>query len=140
MRVDTAPSDTPAGPSAKPGRKHRHASPPKVDALTTDTEEASTQVSTDTMSGPQKPPSEVEKSKLLVLNVHGTLPDCSLVDEPNSNMGIRYTMKTTSRRVVCRPWLAQFLSNCFFHFEVAFWGSKSAKYMEEIVPAMLRRS
>ena len=140
MRIDSVPIATPAGSSTKLARKYRQASLPKIDAPTTDIEEASTQVSNDDMSGPQKSPLEVQKSKLLVFNIHGILLDCSLIDEPNPNTNIWYTMKTTSRRVVCRPWLAQFLSNYFLHFEVAFWIRKSAKYMEEIVPAMLRRS
>ena len=120
MAGDSVPTATPAGASTKPGKKHRQASPPKVDAPAADIEEASTQVSNDALSGPRKSLLEVQKSKLLVINVHGTLLDCSLIDEPNPNAGIRYSMKTASRRVVCRPWLAKFLSNCFLHFEVAF--------------------
>jgi hypothetical protein len=140
MRVDSVAIAIPTGPSTNPARKYRQASPPKVDAPATDTEEASTQVSSDDMSGRLKSPLKLQRSKLLVLNVHGTLLDCNLIDEPNPNRKIRYTMKTASRRVVYRPWLAQFLSKCFLYFEVAFWGSKSENYIEEIVPAMLRRS
>jgi hypothetical protein len=48
-------------------------------------------------------------------------------------------MKIATRRVVYRPWLSEFLRKCFLHFHIAFWDSKSAVYMAEIVPAMLRR-
>jgi hypothetical protein len=41
--------------------------------------------------------------KLLVFNVHGTLLDCSLLEERNPNNEIRPSMKATSRRVICRP-------------------------------------
>lgn len=35
--------------------------------------------------------------------------------------------------------MAKFFSRCFPNFEVAFWNSKIAMYMEEIVPTMLNR-
>ena len=35
--------------------------------------------------------------------------------------------------------MAEFHSRCFLNFKVAFWSSKSATYMEEIVVAMLGR-
>jgi hypothetical protein len=82
-------------------------------------------------------PFRQDKSKLLVFNVHRTLLDCSSVEDPNPNPSIRYTLKTLTRRVVCRPWMVDLLFNCFQKFEVAFWGSKSSLYMEEVVPTML---
>lgn len=139
MPADTMPKTTLAGPSPKKQKKQRPPSPPKVDAPALDVEEASTQVSSDDRVEPRKSPVRVEMSKLLVFNVHGTLLDCSLLQNPDPNSSIRYTMKTPTRRVVCRPWMAEFLSRCFDHFEVAFWGNKSAAYMEDLVPAMLRR-
>ena len=77
------------------------------------------------------------KDKLVIFNVHGTLVDSSLIAEKNPNSKIRPTIKTTTRRVVFRPWLRAFLSRCSLHFSVAFWGSKSAAYMDEVVPAMI---
>jgi hypothetical protein len=128
MRVDSLPRATTDGPSLKKTKKQRQPSPPKVDAPALDAEEASTQVSSDDKIGPPKSPLIVEMSKLLVLNVHGTLLDCSLLEEPNPNSTICYTLKIPTRRVVYRPWLADFLRRCFQHFEVAFWGNKSVVY------------
>jgi hypothetical protein len=76
------------------------------------------------------------RSKLVIFNVHGTLLDSSLQGEENPNSKIRPTVKTKTRRVVFRPWLLPFLSRCFMHFRVAFWGSKSAAYMDDVVPTM----
>ena len=78
------------------------------------------------------------REKLVIFNVHGTLLDSSLLVENNPNSKIRPTVKTKSRRVVFRPWLHAFLSHCFIHFAVAFWGSKSVAYMDEVVPTMTR--
>ena len=77
--------------------------------------------------------------KLLVFNVHGTLLDSSLVAEKNSNTTIRATLTFDNRRVIFRPWLIEFFTRYFINFEVAFWGSKSKLYMDEIVPALLER-
>jgi hypothetical protein len=77
------------------------------------------------------------RQKLLVFNVHGTLVDCNLLGGPNPNSRIRGTTKTDVRRVVMRPWLKPFLSRCFLHFNVAFWGSSSESYMADVVPRML---
>jgi hypothetical protein len=58
-----------------------------------------------------KSPFRQDKSKLLVFNVHGTLLDCSSVEDPNPNPSIRYTLKTMTRRVVCRHgWWTSFLT------------------------------
>jgi hypothetical protein len=75
--------------------------------------------------------------KLLIFNIHGTLLDCSLLSEKNPNSTIRSSVKPKTRRVVFRPWLKDFLSRCFKHFAMAFWGSKSESYTQEIVPAIL---
>jgi hypothetical protein len=78
-------------------------------------------------------------SKLLVLNIHGMLLDCSLLEESNPNTKTKATMNTAGRRIICRPWMADFLKQCFLTFKVAFWGSKSAQYMADVVPVMLGR-
>ena len=76
------------------------------------------------------------RQKLVIFNVHGTMLNNSLLVENNPNSKIRPIVKTKSRRVVFRPWLHAFLSCCFIHFVVAFWGSKSAAYMDKVVPIM----
>ena len=68
-------------------------------------------------------------SKLLVFNMHGTLLDCSMVDKKNLNTKTRPSAFAVCRRIIFRPWMAQFLDHGFLSFEVAYWGSKSAKYM-----------
>jgi hypothetical protein len=78
-------------------------------------------------------------AKLLVLNIHGTLLDCSLIAERNPNAAIRSSMTTCNRWVVFRPWLLEFLRRCFINFTVAFWGSKSECYMDEVAAAVLTR-
>jgi hypothetical protein len=35
--------------------------------------------------------------------------------------------------------LIEFLTKCFLKFHIAFWGTKSEVYMQEIVPTMLAR-
>jgi hypothetical protein len=80
-----------------------------------------------------------EGKKLVVLNVHGTLLDCSLLLNKNPNLGIHPTLRTAKRRVIFRLGLIDFLNKCFLHFEVALWGSKSEVYMADFVPAMLGR-
>jgi hypothetical protein len=75
--------------------------------------------------------------KLLILNVHGTLLDCSLLIEHNPNPGIKPSSRTVGRRFSFRPSMVDFLCNCFQHFQVAFWGSKSTAYMQDVVPVML---
>jgi hypothetical protein len=120
VRVDTLPRATAAAPSPRQGRKLRGASPPKVDARGTDVEEASTKVRSDDILESPKSPFWQDKSKLLVFNVHGTLLDCSSVEDPNPNPSIGYTLKTLTRKVVCRPWMVDFLYNCFQKFEVVF--------------------
>ena len=76
------------------------------------------------------------RNKLVIFNVHGTLLDSSLEAEKNLNSKIRPTVQTKTRRVVFRPWLHPFLFRCFIHFRVAFWGNKSAAYMDDVVPVM----
>jgi hypothetical protein len=61
-----------------------------------------------------------EGKKLLVLNVHGTLLDCSLLLDKNPNPGICPILRTAKRQVIFRPGLTDFLNKCFLHFEVAF--------------------
>jgi hypothetical protein len=75
--------------------------------------------------------------KLVIFNIHRTLLDCSLLAERNPNATIRSSMETRSRRVIFRPWLIEFLRRCFINFNVAFWGSKSEGYMDEIAVVVL---
>jgi hypothetical protein len=81
----------------------------------------------------------MRRTKLLIFNIHGTLLDCSLKVEINPNPTIRASVQTRSRRVVFRPGLIQFLSQCFMEFTVAFWGGKSESNMEDVVAAVLTR-
>ena len=76
-------------------------------------------------------------TKLLILNVHGTLLDTTLLNQPNPNCNICVTKKTTTREFVFRPWLMEFLGKCFKFFKVAFWGTKSSEYMEEVLREIL---
>jgi hypothetical protein len=87
MRVDCLPRATTAGPSPRKPRKQRGTSPSKIDVLATDPEEASTQVRCDDILGSLKSPFRLKTSKLLVLDVHRLLLDCSLLEEPNSIIG-----------------------------------------------------
>ena len=75
---------------------------------------------------PQSPsiPEAYNPTKLLIFNVHGTHLDTSLLTEPNPNLVIWVTKKTTTRRFVYRPWMIEFLQRCFQFFKVAFWGQK----------------
>ena len=77
------------------------------------------------------------RSKLIVFNVQGTLLDCNLLVEPNPNNKIRSTTKALLRRVVLRPWLHPFVSQCFLHFAVGFWDSKSTSFMEDVFPVLM---
>ena len=139
VQVDTLPRATVAAPSPRQGRKLRGTSPPKVDAQGTDVDEASTKVRSDNILESPKSPFRQDKSKLLIFNVHRILLNCNLVEDPNLNPNIRYTLKILIKRVVCRPWMVDFLSSYFQKFEVAFWRNKSSLYMVEVVPAMLGR-
>jgi hypothetical protein len=78
-------------------------------------------------------------TKLLIFNIHGTLVDCSLLSKPNPNPSIRITRKSSTRRIVFRPWLTEFLDRCFKKFTVAFWGMKSLSNMEDVVAEMMRK-
>jgi hypothetical protein len=80
-----------------------------------------------------------DSPRLLVFNVHDTLLDCSFLSERNPNSKIKSTFQSTNRRVILRPWLPEFLINCFKKYTVAFWGTKSKSYMDEVVPAMLEK-
>ena len=55
-------------------------------------------------------PSIPINSKFLIFNVHGTLLDYSLLDERNPKNRIRPTLKASGRRVICKPWMGEFLS------------------------------
>jgi hypothetical protein len=90
-------------------------SPRKVCAPCAEEEQPENQV---TISGFPRTCDIRDPMKLLIFNVHGTFLDC---------------------RVTIRPWLPEFLAKCFVNFRVAFWGSKSKGYMDEVIPAMLGR-
>jgi hypothetical protein len=102
------------------------------------TDEAPSKVSSKDKKVSERAPNPQGK-KLVVFNVHGTLLDCSLLLDKNPNTSIRPTLRTATRRVIFRPCFIDFLTRCFVHFEVAFWGSKSEVYMDDIVPVMLGR-
>jgi hypothetical protein len=78
-------------------------------------------------------------SKLVIFKIYGILLDCGPKVEKNPNSTIRASVQTGRRRVVFRPGLIQFLSQCFMEFTVAFWGGKSESYMEDVVAVMLTR-
>jgi hypothetical protein len=119
--------------------KKPHPSPKKVHTQGGVVEDALTKVSRmgcdEPMSGCRSPCWK----KLLIFYVHGTLLDYSLLAERNTNSRIQYTWKTATGRVVCRPWMKEFLVHCFIHFNVAFWDSKSAAYVTNIVPALMAK-
>jgi hypothetical protein len=112
-----------AGPSPKP--------PPRIQP------KRSTKAATEVKPFSSPSRGNGGRQKLLIFNVHGTLLDCSLRSETNPNSKIRPTLKTQRRRVVHRPWLQPFLSKCFLNFTVAFWGSKSKEYMDDVVPTLM---
>jgi hypothetical protein len=111
-------------------------SPRKIRAPCAEEEQPANQV---TISGFPRACDIQDPMKLLIFNVHGTLLDCSLLFDPNPNSKIKPTLQTRTRRVTIRPWLPKFLAKCFVNFRVAFWGSKSKGYMDEVIPAMLGR-
>jgi hypothetical protein len=110
----------------------------KVDARASE-DEASTQVRGVESYPIPGSPIIAGSTKLVVFNVHGTLLDCSLLDERNLNTEMKASAYTVGRRIIFRPWMADFLNHCFLTFKVAFWDSKSARYMQEMVPVMLGR-
>jgi hypothetical protein len=112
-------------------------SPMKTDAGRLTSEKDPRKVMSDSKDGGPSTFTRFGRLQLLIFNVHGTLLDCSMKAEKNPNTSIRSSIKTATRRVVFRTWLMEFLSRCFKYFVVAFWGSKSESYMQEIVPAML---
>jgi hypothetical protein len=126
-----------AGPQSPPKVK-KPAKSAEGEATATPTDEAPNKVRTKNEKVLNTVPS-LEGKKLLVLNVHGTLLDCSLLLDKNPNPGIRPTFRIAKHRVIFRPGLIDFLNKCFLHFEVAFWGSKSEVYMADVVTAMLGR-
>ena len=83
-------------------------------------DEASTQMRSTQLCSVLGSPVIQGTSKLLVFNVHGTLLDCSLLYKKNPNTKIGASAYAASRRIVCRPWMAEFLNQYFLSFEVAF--------------------
>lgn len=118
----------------KPRKKKRHITSPKVGASGSQDVTAIDQVSSDHNGVGLHFP-----TKLLIFNVHGTLADCSLLSEPNPNTSIRSTTRSSTRRIVFRPCLMEFLDKCFKDFKVAFWGIKSQANMEDIVAEIMRK-
>jgi hypothetical protein len=70
-----------------------------------------------------------KRKKLLVVNVHGTLLDCSFLIDKNPNAAIRPTIRTEKRRVIFCPCLIEFMTKYFLKFHVSFWGTKSEVYI-----------
>jgi hypothetical protein len=126
-----------AGPRSPPKVK-KPAKSAEGEAAATPADEAPNKVRTKNEKVSNIVPSP-EGKKLVVLYVHGTLLDCSLLLDKNPNPGICPTLRTAKRRVIFRPGLIDFLNKCFLHFEVALWGSKSEVYVADVVPAMLGR-
>jgi hypothetical protein len=121
-------------PPTKPRRKNKAHSPYKVGGSGSQEAHPNDQVSSVIEKfGAQNP------VKLLIFNVHGTLLDCSLLSEPNPNTSIRVTTRSSTRWMVFRPWLSEFMDKCFRNFRVAFWGIKSTSNMEDVVASMMRR-
>jgi len=81
--------------------------------------------------------SKPRQSKLVIINVHSMLLDCRLLFDGNLDPRIQSSTKTKSRRVVFKPWLKPFLYRCFEFFSIAFWGSKSHPYIDDVVLTML---
>jgi hypothetical protein len=117
--------------SRKPPKPAKGNSPPGVHPCT------STEVSPSSALGSGRTISKAAQMKLIIFNVHGTLLDCSLLASANENPKIRSSIKTACRRVVFKPWLKPFLHRCFGSFLVAFWGTKSRPYMDDLVPTMV---
>ena len=115
-------------------RKPKHHSPTKVGGSASQEAHPGEQVSIDIERF-----GTISPVKLLIFNVHGTLLDCSLLFDPNPNISIRVTTQSSTRRMVFRPWLTEFIDKCFRHFRVAFWGIKSTSNMEEVVASMMRK-
>jgi hypothetical protein len=136
-----ASTGTPTKAKAKKGQAMKNKAEKKSGAPSNDVaaDGSSLQVSQVNDAAIQGAKYFLDSTKLVVFNVHGTLLDCSIVSESNPNTEIRPTFRHGNRRFVCRPGMKKFLSRCFLNFEVAFWGSKSARYMEDVVPAMLSR-
>jgi hypothetical protein len=127
---------TPMGASP-PCETNLSKSQSKVDGPSATSHKEETKVNYTSTEGGTNAFTKYGRLKLLIFNVHGTLLDCGLLSEKNPNSTIKSSVKTKTHRVVFRPWLKDFLSRCFKHFAVAFWGSKSESYTQEIVPAML---
>jgi hypothetical protein len=136
MRTDVGISCLVASPTT---HKCQWRPTPKVDTMGGSGEEETMKVRRKACRGSPGTCVAGESLKLLIFNIHGTLLDCSLFRERNPNSAVRSTLNTGSRRVVFRPWLVEFLFRCFKNFKVAFLGSKSEGYMQEIAPAMLGR-
>jgi hypothetical protein len=134
----TAVVRAPAMHTVQASPKKSKKQPGKVDAVPTE-ECASIQVRNIESYAIPGSPVITGSSKLLVFNVHGTLMDCSLVDEKNPNTKIKASAYAAGRRIIWRPWMAEFLNQCILSFKVAFWSSKSARYMQDVVPVVLGR-
>jgi hypothetical protein len=62
-----------------------------------------------------------------------------MISDKNLNPTLKPTFKTTNRRILIRPLMSELLLKCFKNFKVGFWGSESKSYMDEMVPALLKR-
>lgn len=82
-------------------------------------------------------PKSNNPTKLLIINLHDIFLDTSLLTQPNSNPNILVTKKTLARWFVFTPWMMEFWGRCFKIFAVAFWGTKSSEYMEDVLHEIL---
>jgi hypothetical protein len=87
-----------AGPQS-PLKVKKPAKSAEGEAATTPADEAPNKVRTKNKKVSNRVPS-LERKKLLVLNVHGTLLDYSLLLDKNPNPAIRPILRTTKRRVI----------------------------------------
>jgi hypothetical protein len=127
-----------SGGHRSPSKVKKSAKPAEDEAPAIPEEEAPTKVRSNDLQVAHRAPTP-QRKKLLVFNVHGTLQDSSLLLDKNPNTAIRPTLRIAKRRVVFRPGLIDFMNKYFVHFEVAFWGSKSEVYMDDVVPSILQR-
>jgi hypothetical protein len=62
-----------------------------------------------------------------------------MISDKNPNPKLKPTFQIANRRILIRPWMSELLLKCFKNIKVGFWGSKSKSFMDEMVPALLKR-
>ena len=73
-----------------------------------------------------------KSSLLLVLSIQGTLLDAIPNSEKHENAKRRVSYRSSVRRYIFRPLMAEFLSRCFLRFTVAFLSNGDETYMREM--------